>query len=279
MQFEKINSYPRIGPEYFLPFYLQSIGFNKCEDDIVRNEGYPHNLILYATDGKGEVCIGNERFVLEESSSFVIRKNVPHTYKALTDNWNTHWVSFDGYASEQMLDVMHIGDFAIHHNMKLESIHKLFRRIYLYSTEHNHLGNFDISVMVYQFLIEYNKLINYAEKTIQFECNNDSVLSAKRFIEQYYFKQIDLKDIAEYAFVSPQHLCRLFKTHLDMSPKQYLIEIRLRIAKFQLINTEKPIAQIAEDVGFNSAYYFSIIFKKNESTTPSQYRAMHKEIT
>ena len=55
MQFEKINSYPRIGPEYFLPFYLQAIGFNKCEDDIVRNEGYPHNLILYATDGKGEV--------------------------------------------------------------------------------------------------------------------------------------------------------------------------------------------------------------------------------
>lgn len=276
MGVDKINSFPKIGAEYFFPFFLEGIGYNKCEEDIMRKEGYPNYLILYASEGKGEVCVGGERFLLEENGSFVLRKNYPHSYRALTDNWNTHWIAFDGYAVDKMLDVMHIGDYAVFHDLQLEGLHSLFRKIYLYSTEQNEYGNFDISVMVYQFLVEYNKLINYSGQDISFNCNHDAVLAAKRFIEQYYFKDIKLADIAEYAFVSPQHLCRLFQLHMRMTPKQYLLQIRLKIAKIYLRNTIKSIGQIAEDVGFNSSYYFSIMFKKQENMTPSQYRSRSK---
>lgn len=278
MKYRKINSYPKIGLEYFFPFFLAGIGFNVCEDVIVRNEGYPSYLILYALDGSGEVCVNNEKYILGNNSSFVIRKNVPHQYRPLTDNWNTHWIAFDGFACSQMLDVMHIGDCSVFRDLDLSVIHKLLRKIYLYSAEHNEYGNFDTSVMVYQFLIEYDKLVNHGGKPATFKCNNAVVLSAKRFIDQYYFKQINLNEIAEYAFVSPQHLCRLFKEYLNTTPKHYLFEIRIRSAKFQLVNTDKAIAKIAEDTGFSSAYYFSNMFKRSTGVTPSQFRTSNKVV-
>lgn len=278
MQFSKINSFPELGTEIFLPFYLAAIGFNECEGDIKRDEGYCTHLILYALSGKGELIVNGEKHILEADSSFVLRKNVPHEYRPLTEDWDTHWVSFDGFACDKMLDVMHIGDYAVYHNMNLEALNKIFRKMYLYSTERNGQGHYDTSVMVYEFLIEYNRMINRSGEIMEVECQNDSVLAAKRFIEQYYFKNITLNDIANYAYVSPQHLCRLFKEYVRKTPKQYLQEIRIKIAKFQLVNTTKPIAQIAADTGFESAYYFSVIFKKLEHMTPSEYRSNYSDM-
>ena len=57
---------------------------------------------------------------------------------------------------------------------------------------------------------------------------------------------------------------------------EYLIYLRLSKAKELLRNTTVKGSQIAREVGYNDAHYFSYIFKKNTGLTPSDYRAQYQ---
>jgi AraC-like DNA-binding protein len=56
------------------------------------------------------------------------------------------------------------------------------------------------------------------------------------------------------------------------SPMEYLMRIRIQHAKLLLVQTEEPIARIAEQVGFRLPSYFSACFQRLEGISPRQYR-------
>ena len=59
---------------------------------------------------------------------------------------------------------------------------------------------------------------------------------------------------------------------MKQTPKTYLKTLKLKHAQNLLLNTEKTIGEIAEEVGYNSIYYFCNDFKKFTGRTPLQFR-------
>ncbi|MBD2757602.1 hybrid sensor histidine kinase/response regulator transcription factor [Spirosoma validum] len=72
--------------------------------------------------------------------------------------------------------------------------------------------------------------------------------------------------------LSRVQLYRKVQALLDMNVMDYLTEIRLKRAKYLLRETNKPMADIAIETGFNSAAYFTTFFKQHTKKTPSEYR-------
>ncbi|MVM31338.1 substrate-binding domain-containing protein [Spirosoma sp. HMF4905] len=72
--------------------------------------------------------------------------------------------------------------------------------------------------------------------------------------------------------LSRVQLYRKVQALLAMNVMDYLTEIRLKRAKYLLKETTKPIAEIADETGFNSAAYFTTFFKQHTKKTPSEYR-------
>jgi signal transduction histidine kinase/DNA-binding response OmpR family regulator len=72
--------------------------------------------------------------------------------------------------------------------------------------------------------------------------------------------------------LSRVQLYRKVQALLDMNVMDYLTEIRLKKSKYLLRETNKPIAEIAEETGFNSPAYFTTFFKQHTKRTPSEYR-------
>lgn len=95
---------------------------------------------------------------------------------------------------------------------------------------------------------------------------------ALEFIEENYNEQISLNEIAEYTFVSTYYISRLFKKELGKNFVDYLNEIRITKAKELLKDLRYKTYEVAELVGITDAHYFSKLFKKYESITPSEYR-------
>ena len=56
------------------------------------------------------------------------------------------------------------------------------------------------------------------------------------------------------------------------SPKNYILEMRVKRAAELLENTDLPMQKVGEEVGFSDQNYFSRIFKKYKGRTPSSYR-------
>ena len=64
----------------------------------------------------------------------------------------------------------------------------------------------------------------------------------------------------------------LFRAHAHTSPKQYHLRIRLDRARDLLRNTDKPLKEIAQLLGFHSAFHFSYQFRATQGLSPRAWR-------
>jgi len=85
-------------------------------------------------------------------------------------------------------------------------------------------------------------------------------------------KEIDLKTLAEKHNVSYSFFRKMFKKYTGVYPGKYQLQLRITRAKELLISTDKSIKEISYELGFQSIFYFSNMFKKKEGVTPSYFR-------
>ena len=79
-------------------------------------------------------------------------------------------------------------------------------------------------------------------------------------------------EIAQSVYLSPSYASRLFKKVQNMSLMEYLTRVRIEEAKRLLHNPQYLIDEIAENIGYDDASYFTKVFKRYEGVTPTQYR-------
>ncbi len=110
------------------------------------------------------------------------------------------------------------------------------------------------------------------QRDFNLNTNLKPIVEAKRFIAENYMNDIELKDIANFVYLSPIYFHKLFSKIVGITPHEYLINERLSQAKKMLLSTDMPIVSIATKCGFNSQSYFNYIFKKEMGMTPKQYK-------
>ncbi|GAA0351918.1 transcriptional regulator YesS [Alkalibacterium iburiense] len=101
------------------------------------------------------------------------------------------------------------------------------------------------------------------------------VNEAVNYIHSSYMYDIYLEECADKLNINTYTLSKWFKQIIGTNFIDYLTTYRLEQSKKLLINTNKKIREIAEDVGYKNSY-FNRIFKKNQGLTPGQYRKKHK---
>ncbi|TVX99438.1 AraC family transcriptional regulator [Paenibacillus cremeus] len=99
-----------------------------------------------------------------------------------------------------------------------------------------------------------------------------AVREAIVYMKNHYSKEIGREDVARHVALSPAYLSSKFKKHTGSSPIQYLNKLRLDHAKQLLRQSEMPIRQVAEEVGFADSFYFSRLFTKETGMSPREYR-------
>ena len=101
---------------------------------------------------------------------------------------------------------------------------------------------------------------------------SDVVKRVIEYIENNLEKEIDLENIAKNAGYSKFHLNRIFSEETGYTIYKYLQLRRLTIAAEKLVETTKPIAQIAYEAGYDSQQAFSFAFKQIYVYPPKVYR-------
>ena len=92
-----------------------------------------------------------------------------------------------------------------------------------------------------------------------------------RFHMNEYLKA-GLDEILEPFHFSKSHLCRQFRQYTGYTMTEYLNQIRLQQAAFQLQYTDNTISSICNNVGLSSASYFNKLFKQVYGVTPKEFR-------
>lgn len=108
---------------------------------------------------------------------------------------------------------------------------------------------------------------------------NRSILkTAVDFIDEHYMDEdISLNTAANVANVSSNHFSALFSQNMGQTFIEYLTTLRMNKAKKLLRCTGMRSSEIAGEVGYKDAHYFSYLFKKTQGMTPSEYRKAREE--
>jgi len=95
---------------------------------------------------------------------------------------------------------------------------------------------------------------------------------ARTYIQDHLREKLSVDAIASDAGVSTSRLTQLFRQETGMTPIAFLEFQRLTRAKQLLTRTTLSIGMIAEETGFENAFYFTQRFKKHTGLTPTDFR-------
>ncbi|WP_156985018.1 response regulator [Bacillus sp. A134] len=99
-----------------------------------------------------------------------------------------------------------------------------------------------------------------------------------RYIQHHYQETKSQSELAKQLNISNSYFSKLFKQHTGMNFIDYITTKRIEVAKELLCSTTLKTYEIAHEVGYIEARYFSQIFKKLTNRTPLEYRRMKQQI-
>lgn len=124
-----------------------------------------------------------------------------------------------------------------------------------------------------------NSIVMLGEKimkiiqTTQTDTTNKLVTEAKTYVNDHYSDEtLNVESVAGHLHYTPNYLSSMFKKETGNSFMSYILEVRLSAAKKLLETTDMKNFEVAIEVGFSSANYFSFCFKKELGISPTQYK-------
>ncbi|MFC3928097.1 helix-turn-helix domain-containing protein [Streptococcus caprae] len=121
------------------------------------------------------------------------------------------------------------------------------------------------------YLVYFHKLVK-RKNTDDLYRKNEKIRDIIDHIQEHYAEDLTIESLAERMGYSKTHFMTVFKQHTGSTATEFIIQIRLQKASHELVQSMKPILEIATEVGFNNLSNFNRQFKLYYQMTPSQYR-------
>ncbi|GAA4799420.1 AraC family transcriptional regulator [Olivibacter ginsenosidimutans] len=231
--------------------------------------------LIYITAGEGifESEHSGTRQVREGSVIFLF-PNEWHRYKPNeATGWNEYWIGFNGPVADQIIQndffnpskpVIEMGykddivDLYVNIAERIKEAQPGFQQIISGQTLHL-LGKI--------YALSKGKFFSSPP------CPSENMVNkAKLLLREHLDEAISIEQIAEQLQVSYSQFRKLFKKHTGYSPGQYFIQLKIEKAKHYLNHSDRMIKDIAYELGFDSCFYFSKLFKEKTGLSPEFYR-------
>lgn len=251
---------------------LYSAGHEKCAP------GYSYgpkirsyHMIHFVLYGKGAVHINEHIFHLNAGDAFLIPAGKVSYYEASKEEpWCYAWINFLGINSQMYLYQLMTSSDDIYIIHDLDTIKYKERILDILSIQGAATSQyFQANGILYQIMAMIFQDINFQESSWGKISVADEI---KFYLDINYGEKIKLQDVAKTYGIHPNYLTRIFHEKYGASPKQYLMDLKLKKASRLLMTTELNISVIASSLGFDDQLSFTKYFKKKFAVSPSEYR-------
>ncbi|MFB5663376.1 helix-turn-helix domain-containing protein [Alteribacillus sp. HJP-4] len=260
-----------------LPVYVETIGYYSDEKIIKRPFGYPFFHWIQTINGEGVFETEGKTIPMPPHSGILLFPDIAHQYKSVSSvPWETAYVTFGGAIVPELMEFLKISRFSY---FKWEeekplstAIQSMLKKIH---TDTDVFG-LQLSADLYQFLLTLQKYGN-GDKQKQRKSEAEKLSPLLQWMEQHYENPaVGLNDLARVIDVSARQLNILFRETFHVTPYAYFLHIRIRKAKYLLIEEpETSVKDIAKNVGFRDVSHFVATFRRIVGLTPEKYRGLH----
>ena len=115
-------------------------------------------------------------------------------------------------------------------------------------------------------------LIRYENHYCNTETYSKIAVAVSHLHLHYLEPNFKIEHLSRIVKMSPRYFEMLFALQFKMTPKEYVIHLKLELAKELLKSDKSTVSNVAARLGFNDVYHFSRSFKGKTGLTPTQYK-------
>ncbi len=245
------------------------------------------NLMLNKLHEKSENNVMYDRKVF-----LVSRLNTQARKPEPVDLDTQKWIGF--LESGQFEPLIQSIDFTLHHIViagemdkeRLTQVYSVFMQmVFYYMKTHDYpvYSVFQVEELsgwqarAVKSVEDFRRFVRYvADGLDSFRKNGqmaDSLVGrAKVYIDAHLSEDITRESIAAHVALSENYLSKIFKKETGFSISDYVLMRRMSRAKTLLIETARPVGEIALETGYSNSAYFIKMFKREVGKTPNEYR-------
>ncbi|MCD7815114.1 MAG: helix-turn-helix domain-containing protein [Lachnospiraceae bacterium] len=260
--------------------YLMCCGIEKCHPGYffatADRSGYHFHVVL---SGQGTLEVEGNASTVRAGQIFVTKPMERTRYQAdMETPWTYCWVTFGGekaiyYLKQAGLRTgVNIRDCRTNPSNFLELISKLMEKPELQlSSDLWRLG------ILYQFLGLAVKTGTPDKENHNQEYDPDTYVKHGMEYIRHNFASMKIGDVPRSIGIDRSYFTKLFSKKIGVSPREYLILVRMREGARLLSDTDLSVEEIALRTGYGSLQAFSRIFKQNYQCAPVDYRRTPRE--
>ncbi|UTA47705.1 AraC family transcriptional regulator [Simiduia sp. 21SJ11W-1] len=252
--------------------YPRALGFYPvARGHQMQRELHDDHLLLYCTAGAGTLTLGEARYAIAAGDVVIIPAGRAHHYCSDHQRpWTVYWVHFAGALAQAMSEWLAASAAPV---KRLGLNARLLALFDAQFSLREQGSNWDAAVHAchqLQFLLSHiaQMLGRAAESAGRLD-----IARIKGVMMAHIHDHIDLDALAADAALSKYHFAKVFKAQTGQSPIHYFIELKMQQACYLLDTSRQSIKQVALNLGYEDAYYFSRLFKKVMGVSPARYRA------
>lgn len=259
--------------------YITWAGHQHCSSEFsIGPRLFEHYLLVFVLNGKGHLeTASRQKKTLHPGDLFVLYPGERHHYYADSKSpWEIMWIAFDGTLADPLLnDVGLTRDSSILRNTLTHSIRRTVQIIINSLGDTEDVNRLCATGQLYILFAYLKQLSDVHQQRKEVLRQESSIWKAIRFIEQYYYLDLDVDVLCNHVSYSRSYLSRTFKAETNMTIPEYVNRIRIQNSMNLLTTTKMSVKEIAISVGIKDSFYFSKLFKKITGETPREYRKNH----
>jgi AraC-like DNA-binding protein len=225
--------------------------------------------LVYITHGRGLFENETGQKALRGGDLILLRPGQWHRYRPDPETgWHEYWICFNGHIANHLFESSRFPEnppvLSVGYN---EQITRLFVQAQELAGEMPRAFQARIAAHIMHILA-----LAQAAQSPGTSVDEELVRRIRCALTEHLEENIRMEDVAANLHVGYAKFRRAFKAHTGLTPGQYHLQLRIGRAKDLLTGTDLPVKQIALQLGFESPFYFSRIFKKKTGHAPQEWR-------
>jgi AraC-like DNA-binding protein len=248
--------------------------YKKAQGHAMLRDKHDDYLLIYCVSGEGLLTLNNKSIKIGSGDLIVLPRSVLHEYAAKKKTpWSIYWVHCEGSLAHHYITqlskpegakVLSIGL----HSRLITDFEALLDTRLSNSLFESHLHSCSLLRQIITYIVLlYKQTQHQSDKSFNLE-------SVKSMMLTHIHQQLDIDTLANTANLSKFHFIKRYKTLTGRTPINDFIQMKIERACHLLDISDKSIATIGLELGYEDAYYFSRVFNKIMGISPTQYRTM-----
>jgi AraC-like DNA-binding protein len=226
------------------------------------------HLLVYTTDGVGEVYTENETFRVRRDQLLVVPAELPFGYVPDGGRWRFLWFHLPESEKWAAIKSQGLTIRKTTQTATLEALVNIFTREARGHAESHRQAAQMLTHLMVTYLQREPSIHNHPMETVI----NNQFDHLCALVRADLSRHWSVGLLAEEMAVSAAHLYRLTRQYLNETPMKLVTRLRMEQAQEMLVSRRTSIAAIAHRLGYDNEFAFSVAFKRFAGDSPGKFR-------